>query len=83
MEPPSFPTFTPVTEDDVCKIIHDSPTKSCLIDPWPTFLVKENIDIFLPSITKLVNYSLAEGLVPEGFKNAVLTPPNKKAFITS
>ena len=42
-EPPSFPTFTPVTEDDVCKTIR------------------------LPSITKLVTYSLGEGLVPEGF----------------
>ena len=71
-EPPPFPTFTPVTEDDVCKIIHDSPTKSCLIDPWSTFLVKENIDKLFRC--KLVNYSLPEGLVPEGFKNAVVTP---------
>ena len=39
---------------------------------------RQNIDILLPSITKLLNYSLAEGLVPEGFKNAVVTPLIKK-----
>ena len=25
-----------------------SPSKSCLLDPWPTFLVKECINILLP-----------------------------------
>ena len=45
-----------------------SPTKSCLLDPWPTFLVKECLDILLPSITKLVNCSLSEGVVPADFK---------------
>ena len=59
----------------------NSPTKSCLLDPWPTFLVKECIDILLPSITKLVNYSLSEGLVPDGFKHAVVTRLIKKATL--
>ena len=44
-----------------------SPTKSCLLDPCPTFLVKECIDILLPSITRLVNCSLSEGVVPDEF----------------
>ena len=51
-----------------------SPTKSCLLDPWPTFLVKECIDILFPSITKLVNCSLSEGFVSGGFKKAIVTP---------
>ena len=33
------------------KIIAKSPTKSCVSDPWPTFPVKECLDILLPSIT--------------------------------
>ena len=53
--PPRFSSFRPVSEDEVRKIILKSPTKSCMIDPWPTFLVKECIDILLPLITKLVN----------------------------
>ena len=63
------------------KIITNSPTKSCLLNPWPTFLVKECIDILLPSITKLVNNSLSEGLVPDSFKHAVVTPLIKKATL--
>ena len=57
--------------------------KSCLLDPWPTFLIKECSDILLPSITKLVNCSLMEGCVPDGFKTAVVTPLIKKAILPS
>ena len=42
---------------------------------------KECIDILLPSITKLVNCSLREGLVPDGLKKAVVTPLIKKASL--
>ena len=58
-----------------------SPTKSCLLDPWPTFLVKECIDILLPSITRLVNCSLSEGVVPDEFKKAIVTPLIKKSSL--
>ena len=47
----------------------------------PTFLIKECIDILLPSITKLVNCLPREGLVPDGFKKAVVTPLIKKASL--
>ena len=67
--------------EEISKIIKNSPTKSCLLDPWPTFLVKDCLDILLPSITKLVNYSLAEGVVPSAFKNAVVTPLIKKSTL--
>ena len=63
------------------KIISKSHTKSCLLDPLPTFLIKECIDILLPSITKLVNCSLWERLVPDGFKKAVVSPLIKKASL--
>ena len=58
-----------------------SPSKSCLLDPWPTFLVKECIDILLPSITRLVNCSLSEGVVPDEFKKAIVTPLIKKSSL--
>ena len=35
--PPAFSAFSPVTEDEISKIISNSPTKSCSLDPWPTF----------------------------------------------
>ena len=80
-DPPKLTIFTQVTQDEIGKIISKSPTKSCLLDPLPTFLIKECIDILLPSITKLVNCSLREGLVPDGFKKAVVTPLIKKASL--
>ena len=58
-----------------------SPTKSCLFNPWPTFLVKECLDILVPSITKLVNCSPSKGVVPADFKKAVVTPLIKKASL--
>ena len=81
ISPPSFGTFKPVTEAETHKFIMSSPTKSCLLDPWPTFLVKDCIDILLPSITKLVNLSLVEGVFPSDFKHAVVTPLIKKSSL--
>ena len=80
-DPPKLTVFTQVTQDEIENVIIKSPTKSCLLDPLPTFLIKECMDILLPSITKLVNCSLGEGLVPDGFKKAVVTPLIKKASL--
>ena len=68
------------SSSESCNTVHP-PNKSCLLDPLPTFLIKECIDFLLPSITKLVNFSLSEGLVTDGFKKAVVTPLIKKASL--
>ena len=65
---PKFDFFKSVSEEEVQKVIIKSQTKSWLLDPWSTFLVKECLDILFPSITKFVNCSLSEGVVPTGFK---------------
>ena len=80
-KPATFSKFTEFDKDQVRKFILSSPTKSCLLDPWPTFLVKEGVDVLLPSVTKLVNLSLVQGLFPGGFKKAVVTPLIKKATL--
>ena len=79
---PGLVKFDDVSPDDIAKVIKNSPTKSCLLDPWPTFLVKDCLDILLPSITKLINCSLLEGAVPDGFKSAVVTPVIKKSSLS-
>ena len=78
---PKFDLFKAVSEDEVWKVITKSPTKSCLLDPWPTFLVKECLDILLPSVTKLANCSLTEGAVPGGLKKAIVSPLIKKSSL--
>ena len=80
-DPPTLTVFTQVTQDETGKIISKLPTKSCLLDPLHTFLIKECVDILLPSITKFVNCSLLEGLVPDGSKKAVATPLINKASL--
>ena len=66
---------------EVRKFINESPTKSCILDPIPTFLLKDSLDIILPYITKLVNYSLIEGSFPNAFKKVVVISLIKKASL--
>ena len=82
MNQPGLVKFDDASPDDIVKVIKNSPTKSCLLDPWPTFLVKDCLDILLPSITKLVHCSLSEGADPDGFKSAVVTPLIKKSSLS-
>ena len=78
---PNFDFFKTASDEEIHKPIMKSQTKSFLLDPWHTFLVKECLDILLPSITKLINCSLSEGVVPADFKKAVVTPLIKKASL--
>jgi len=60
----SLPTLSPCNEDEVRQLIMQSPTKSCALDPIPTFLLKELVDALLPYVTAMVNASLREGRLP-------------------
>ena len=55
---PTVDFLKTISEDEFQKVMIKSPTKSYLLDPWHTFLVKECLDILFPSLTKLVNCSL-------------------------
>ena len=76
--PPMFSTFSTVTEDQVTKIITNSPSKSCSLDPWATFLVLDYLDILITPITSIINASLEQGKCPNFFKQAHVTPILKK-----
>lgn len=56
--------FIPATEEEIKKIILDSPSKSCALDPMPTSLLKKCLHELLPHITQIVNDSLLTGTVP-------------------
>ena len=73
-----FSEFQPVTEERVRKVVMESATKSCALDLIPTSLLKRCLDVFLPFITKLVNFSFRTGFIPESLKHAILTPLLKK-----
>jgi hypothetical protein len=74
----AMPQFQPCTEDDVRRVVMSSPTKSCDLDPIPTFLLKQSIDVLLPFLTALCNASLLEGHLPTSQRHAIVTPLLKK-----
>ena len=73
-----FNEFIPLDELEVKKIIMNSKSTSCELDPIPTFLLKENIDILVPLISRIVNLSLVTGQFPQDWKTAIVRPLLKK-----
>ncbi|MCH1595850.1 MAG: hypothetical protein L7S42_05015 [Flavobacteriaceae bacterium] len=74
-------SFNPVTEEHVGKIIQASASKSCVLDPIPTYLLKECLDTLLPVITRIINLSIKSSTVPACFKTAAVTPLLKKTTL--
>ena len=60
------------------KLIPQSQSKGCPLDPIPTSLLKSCSDTLTPVNTGVVNQSLPTGSVPECFKQAQVTPLLKK-----
>ena len=82
-DPPTlmFSTVSTVTEDQVAKIIMNYPSKSCSLDPLPTFLVLDYLDILITPITSIISASLEQGKYPYFFKQAHVTPIIKKSSL--
>ena len=70
--------FAQLSISDVERLIKDSPTKACGLDPIPTWLVKEFVQHLAPFLTCLFNRSLLQGQFPENFRIAEVTPILKK-----
>ena len=75
----SFTAFKPVTKGEIRKIITNSRPTTCSLDPIPTSLLVECIDLLLPIFTNIINESLLSGIFPTTCKNAVVKPLLKKA----
>ena len=65
---------------EIHKIIMQSPSKSCLLDPVPTWLVKDLdvLDAVIPTLALAINTSISSGIVPSCLKNGIITPNLKK-----
>ena len=74
-------SFNIFDQDEMRKIISQLTNKSCSLDPVPTWLLKQNIDIILPVITSIVNESLSSGTFPTALKVAIVSPIIKKASL--
>ena len=78
---PELSHWEPATEEEIRKIIIKSSSATCPLDPIPTWLLKQNVDILVPVITKIVNLSLATGEVPSTLKMAIIIPLLKKILL--
>ena len=74
-------SFTEVSEDDIRKIIHSSPTKSCALYPIPTWLLKKCEDESILVLRLMMNTSLSGAGFPKELKRAFLTPLIKKIIL--
>ena len=79
--PVKFDSFKEVNTEDVRKLIQKSKSKSCSLDPLPTWLLKECMDELVQVITRIINMSFSEGNFPEHFKEALIIPLIKKIIL--
>jgi hypothetical protein len=75
----TFDSFQKVSEEDVRKIIVKSKPTTCSLDPIPTSLFLDCLDILLPTVTHIVNQSLLSATFPTLCKTAIIKPLLKKA----
>ena len=61
---PRISQFNELNEDDVKSLISDLNTKSSKLDILPTHVLKTYIHGLLPTLTRLVNISLRDGVFP-------------------
>ena len=70
--------FAEVNEDEVSEYATKPSSKSCSLDPLPAPVLKGYLKELLPTITKIVNLSLSNGVMPDALKTAELLPSLKK-----
>ena len=68
--------FERASEDEIKKLILSSSSKSCDLDPIPTSVLKNCLDI--TPITDIINISMETSTFPQNFKEAHVRPLLKK-----
>ena len=60
---PLFENFRSYTQSDVSKLIMNSTNTSCMLDPIPTWLLRENLTQLLPLFSDIINISRSTGTI--------------------
>jgi hypothetical protein len=77
----TFDHFLQTSEQTVRRLLISAKPASCDLDPIPTYIVKDFVDIFAPILTKIVNLSLATSSFADSWKDAIIIPLLKKASL--
>ena len=78
LDTPHFRRFAKLTSDAIKKIVYSMNTTSCELDPIPTGVLKEILEVCIDDITALINVSLEQGVFCEQWKSAIVRPLLKK-----
>ena len=70
--------FERASEDEIKKLILSSSSKSCDLDPIPTSVLKNCLDILITPITDIIDISMETSTSLQNFKEAHLRPLLKK-----
>ena len=70
--------FSQVSSTMIHHVIKALSTKSCPLDPMPTLLLKDHLDLIVPVVTDIVNESLSTGVIPTCLKRSLIRPLLKK-----
>ena len=73
-----FNNFSEVTVDQITKLIAKSKPKTSKLDPAPTGLIKQSVNIVAPFVTNIINASLTSGIFPTDLKKGLILPLLKK-----
>ena len=75
-------SFNPLSSQDVKKLIYKAKPKSCGLDPLPSWLLKDCLDVnpLLHMITSLINKCITTEM-PDCMKQALVTPALKKSSL--
>ena len=62
------------SEDEIKKLILSSSSQSCDLDPIPTSVLKNCLDILITPITDIINISIDTSTFPQNFNEAHVRP---------
>ena len=75
--------FKQLREDDVRTLVSSASKKHCALDPMPSSLVSDCLEVLLPVTIKIINSSLVHGYFPQDWKEALVEPLLKKAGLAA
>ena len=80
---PMLHSFKTLSDGEVYNLIQQSAKKSCILDPIPTSLFCDSLDVPLQVITKIGNTNFSTACFPGDWKEAIVKPLLKKGAADS
>ena len=75
--------FSPATTAATYRLVQTCPSKHCSLDILPTSLLKANVNVIAPTLTRIINLSLESATVPADMESSLITPVLKKTSLDS